>query len=696
MEEAAAVAPAVQEETAEFVLAVQEPEEPMAVAHPRSKRRQKKCSGTAALEPQAGSRRRSVNQLAALLAGAALAAGLAVAAWHRARKCRSGVQRAAVRPEKVFTTLVHLAQPALPPAHSPLLAGSTFAVSDRVDIQSVGTRFGSAAWKSGSQPAQHSSPVVDVLCSHGARCKAVAASEPLGLGPLLMPSLGGVPNPAGRGFHHGGGEYGAAVAVAAGLADLALAVDELGSARVSAACCGAYALRTTAGVLPLEGAAAASHSLAVPALLAAAPDALLRAGQALRLPTAGRGEVAHYLVAEDFFAACGPELQAALPAVVAGVKRWAGLEQAQGLSLCDWVFHRVQSLRSFMPPPPAPPEQVPGANGRPRRRTAEVLAALAAAAEAVRQWEFSQLHGDWVAAQPPGTLDSQVVAFWQQARQVPAERYQAARSVASELAGAMRGALAEGYVFVLPTTPGPAPREGDAEAQAAFRRGCAEFAALAALSGVPQAVLPLPRAGELPLSVSLLSLHKRELTLLQAAAKLGPMLAEEMAELGGSARARPAADRAAGGCGPSSAAAAPRQRKPAAGQEPAEARAKACKAEGNAAFKAGKYDVAVRHYSAAIQLHPRAAVYYANRAMALLKLGRYSDAEADCDAALGLELSVKSLLRRGSARLAQGNAAGAHADFRHALALEPNNRQAREELAGIAAMEGAAGGSAGF
>jgi amidase len=100
-----------------------------------------------------------------------------------------------------------------------------------------------------------------------------------------------VPNPAGRGRTHGGGDFGAAAAVAGGLADLALAVDELGSARVPAACCGAYALRATAGALPLEGAAVASPSLAAPALLAADPSLLLKAGQALRLP-GGEGAAA--------------------------------------------------------------------------------------------------------------------------------------------------------------------------------------------------------------------------------------------------------------------------------------------------------------------------------------------------------------------------------------------------------------------
>ena len=58
-----------------------------------------------------------------------------------------------------------------------------------------------------------------------------------------------------------------------------------------AACCGVYAYRSTSGVLPLEGASTASHSLAAPALIASDPLALLRAGEALRLPGGGRLEV---------------------------------------------------------------------------------------------------------------------------------------------------------------------------------------------------------------------------------------------------------------------------------------------------------------------------------------------------------------------------------------------------------------------
>lgn len=34
-----------------------------------------------------------------------------------------------------------------------------------------------------------------------------------------------------------------------------------------------------------------------------------------------------------------------------GLQRWAGPDQAQALSLCEWLYHRVEPLQAFMPEP---------------------------------------------------------------------------------------------------------------------------------------------------------------------------------------------------------------------------------------------------------------------------------------------------------------------------------------------------------
>ena len=72
--------------------------------------------------------------------------------------------------------------------------------------------------------------------------------------------------------------------------------------------------------------------------------------------------------------------------------------------------------------------------------------------------------------------------------------------------------------------------------------------------------------------------------------------------------------------------------------------------QGNELYKKGDYGGAVLHYTNSINAKAT-AIGHANRAMALLKLGQFAEAEADCTAALELDPSyVKAYSRRGTAR----------------------------------------------
>ncbi|XP_066320707.1 outer envelope protein 64, mitochondrial-like [Miscanthus floridulus] len=98
---------------------------------------------------------------------------------------------------------------------------------------------------------------------------------------------------------------------------------------------------------------------------------------------------------------------------------------------------------------------------------------------------------------------------------------------------------------------------------------------------------------------------------------------------------------------------------------------------GNSAFKRRQWSKAIEFYSEAISLSDTNATYYCNRAAAYLELGRLKQAEADCDRALLLDRkNVKAYLRRGCAREVTLNYKEALQDFRHALALEPQNKTA--------------------
>ena len=68
----------------------------------------------------------------------------------------------------------------------------------------------------------------------------------------------------------------------------------------------------------------------------------------------------------------------------------------------------------------------------------------------------------------------------------------------------------------------------------------------------------------------------------------------------------------------------------------------------------------------------------------VILLVRYAAAEADCNQALSLDASyTKAFLRRGAARFQLGRVQEAEVDYRAALKLEPNNKQAQEELRNI-------------
>lgn len=58
------------------------------------------------------------------------------------------------------------------------------------------------------------------------------------------------------------------------------------------------------------------------------------------------------------------------------------------------------------------------------------------------------------------------------------------------------------------------------------------------------------------------------------------------------------------------------------------------KEDGNAAFKAGDYLLAIEYYTKAHKSEPRLPIYLLNRSMASLKLNRWQDAELDCTAVL--------------------------------------------------------------
>ncbi|WPG98291.1 dnaJ-like protein-like protein subfamily C member 7 [Acrodontium crateriforme] len=74
--------------------------------------------------------------------------------------------------------------------------------------------------------------------------------------------------------------------------------------------------------------------------------------------------------------------------------------------------------------------------------------------------------------------------------------------------------------------------------------------------------------------------------------------------------------------------------------------AEACKAAGNAFYKAGKYAAAIDEYSKSINANPQSSTYLSNRAAAYMAANRYPEALEDCKLADELEPNNTKILHR--------------------------------------------------
>src|SRR5687768_3307728 len=128
------------------------------------------------------------------------------------------------------------------------------AVKDNIDMKGEVTTAGSQYVAGTNRPA-----VRDARCLASARRGNVHIVGKTNLTEFALGTSGmneyyGTPvNPLARHRIPGGSSSGSAVAVASGAADVAFGSDTAGSVRVPAACCGILGLKTTYGLVPLDG-----------------------------------------------------------------------------------------------------------------------------------------------------------------------------------------------------------------------------------------------------------------------------------------------------------------------------------------------------------------------------------------------------------------------------------------------------------
>ncbi len=159
------------------------------------------------------------------------------------------------------------------------LLGVPFVVKDNIDVAGLPTSAACAAY---AYRPSRSAPVVERLEEAGAIVVAKSNMDQFATGLVGVRNEGGSPeNALDASLIPGGSSSGSAVAVARGLATLALGTDTAGSGRVPAALNGVFGWKSVPGRVPNEGVVPASWSLDCVSVFAADLTGSLAAGRIL-------------------------------------------------------------------------------------------------------------------------------------------------------------------------------------------------------------------------------------------------------------------------------------------------------------------------------------------------------------------------------------------------------------------------------
>ena len=121
-------------------------------------------------------------------------------------------------------------------------------------MKGVVTTAGSEIFSKTHKPAEKDAPCLAIARQRNVQIVGKTNMTEFAISPSGMNEyFGTAVNPLKRNLIPGGSSSGNAVALASGMADVALGTDTAGSIRVPAACCGVVGLKTTYGLIPIEG-----------------------------------------------------------------------------------------------------------------------------------------------------------------------------------------------------------------------------------------------------------------------------------------------------------------------------------------------------------------------------------------------------------------------------------------------------------
>ena len=373
------------------------------------------------------------------------------------------------------------------PRRAGLLSGLIFAAKDLFDVAGGVTGCGNPDWAATHGPAEADAWAVHALLEAGATLVGKTITDEISLGLLGINRFFGTPlNPRAPDRVPGGSSSGSASAVAGGLVDVALGTDSGGSVRIPASFCGLYGLRPTHGRIPTEGMMTQAPSFDTVGYFARNAATFSRAGTVLlaeQVVDALPGEI---IVATDCFALADEPVRRALLPVLDRLRLAAPVSEsllADG-DLRDWSHHQRVLQKS----------------------------------------EFHATFRDWIDRVNP-RLSAEVAGAFADDGHIPASNLAAAKTFRESASKRLDGLLDGRRILCMPTSPIlPIGRDARlSEMRTAVHR-IVDLTAIAGLTGLPQANLPLAAIGSIPVGLSLVGWRGGDAALVGAACALAANL----------------------------------------------------------------------------------------------------------------------------------------------------------------------------
>lgn len=362
------------------------------------------------------------------------------------------------------------------------LAGLTLAVKDVFHVEGLRTGAGNPEWRSGQPESSYTASTVHSLLRAGAKWVGKTVTDELAYSLAGNNTHYGTPvNPLAPLRIPGGSSSGSAAAVAGGYADIGLATDCGGSARLPGSYCGVWGIRPSHGLVGGVSGFPLAPGFDTVGWFTRTGDVMQRVLEVVA-PLAPHSRDFGWFASGDALEACDPRVQEAYRKLV------LQLEEATPVT---WLAAGTLALPDW-----------------------------AEASRTLQGAEVWSQHGAWVQAHGHSLAPSIRERFGSISKLQP-DQVLAAEAVREDARRTLADLFERHGVLVLPTVPGIAPLlTSSEEVFTATRERCHLLLAPSALARLPQVTLPWITLDGAPVGLSVLGPRGHDKSVVAAARKL--------------------------------------------------------------------------------------------------------------------------------------------------------------------------------